>query len=103
MANTFLNYTASLTDDTETTVYTVGASTTGIILGCNVANTTTSSLTISVKVASKFVVKDAPVPAGSALSVLDGKLIAETTDTVTVQSSDASGNVDVIVSVMEQT
>ena len=102
MANTFLNYTSSLTDATETTVYTVPASTTGIILGCNVANTTTSQVTVDVKCAGKFVVKGAPVPSGSALSVLDGKLIAEAADTVTVQSSDSSGNVDVIVSVMEQ-
>ena len=102
MANTFLNYTASLTDATETTVYTVPASTTGIILGCNVANTTTSQVTVDVKCATKYVVKGAPVPSGSALSVLDGKLIAEAADTVTVQSSDSSGNVDVIVSVMEQ-
>jgi len=103
MANTFKNYTSSLTDDTETTVYTVPASTTAVVIGLNVANTTTSQITVSVKVAGTFLVKNAPIPAGSALSVLDGKVIAETTDTITAQSSDSSGNVDVIASVLEQT
>lgn len=103
MANTFKNYTSSLTDGTETTVYTVPASTTAVVIGLNVANTTTSQITVSVKVAGTFLVKNAPIPAGSALSVLDGKIIAETTDTITAQSSDSSGNVDVIASVLEQT
>jgi len=103
MANTFKNYTSSLTDGTETTVYTVPASTTAVVIGLNVANTTTSQITVSVKVAGTFLVKNAPIPAGSALSVLDGKVIAETTDTITAQSSDSSGNVDVIASVLEQT
>ena len=103
MANTFKNYTSSLSDATETTVYTVPASTTSVVIGLNVANTTTSQVTVSVKVAGTFLVKDAPIPAGAALSVLDGKVIAETTDTITAQSSDSSGNVDVIASVLEQT
>lgn len=102
MANTFKNYTSSLTDDTETTVYTVPASTTAVVIGLNVANTTTSQITVSVKVAGTFLVKNAPIPAGSALSVLDGKVIAETTNTITAQSSDSSGNVDVIASVLER-
>lgn len=102
MANTFKNYTSSLSDATETTVYTVPASTTSVVIGLNVANTTTSQVTVSVKVAGTFLVKDAPIPAGAALSVLDGKVIAETADTITAQSSDSSGNVDVIASVLEQ-
>lgn len=103
MANTFKNYTSSLSDGTETTVYTVPASTTAVIIGLNVANTTTSQITVSIKVASTFLVKDAPIPAGSALSVLDGKIIAEAADTITAQSSDSGGNLDVIASVLEQT
>jgi len=77
MANIFKNYTVSCTD-------------------------TSASLTIDVKVAGKFLIKGAPVPVGSALSVLDGKIIGEATDTVTVTSSDASGDVDVIVSVLRK-
>lgn len=103
MANIFKNYTVSCTDTSETTVYTVPGATTAVIIGCNVANTTTTQLTVDVKVAGKFLVKGAPIPSGSSLSVLDGKIIGEAADTVTVTSSDASGDVDVIVSVLEQT
>ena len=46
--------------------------------------------------------KEVPVPANSAISVLDGKIIAETTDTVKVTSNTAS-SADVIVSALEQT
>jgi hypothetical protein len=47
-------------------------------------------------------VKGAPIPANSALSVLDGKVILETTDTVVV-TSDTASSADVILSVLEQT
>ncbi len=102
MPNTFKNYTASCTDATETTVYTVPSATTAVIIGCNVANTTTAQIKVDVKVASKFVVKAAPIPAGGALSVLDGKIIGEAADTVTVTSDNSSGNADAILSVLEQ-
>ncbi len=102
MANTFKNYTASCTDATETTVYTVPSLTTAVIIGCNVSNTTTSQIKVDVKIASKFVVKAAPIPAGAALSVLDGKIIAEAADTVTVTSDNSSGHTDAILSVLEQ-
>jgi hypothetical protein len=102
MANTFKNYTGSCTNTSATTIYTVPASTTGVIIGCNIANTGVASILVDVQVAGKYVVKDAPVPVGSALSVLDGKLIAETTDTVVVTSDASGGDCDVIVSVLEQ-
>jgi hypothetical protein len=53
-------------------------------------------------VASKYIVKGAPIPVGSALSVLDGKIIAETTETVVVTSDATGGDCDVILSVLEQ-
>ncbi len=51
--------------------------------------------------AGVYVVKGAPIPAGAGLSVLDGKIILETTDTVVVTSS-AATSADVILSVLEQ-
>jgi len=98
----FYNYTASLSDSSLTTVHTVGTGKTEVIIGCNIANTSTSSVNVDVKAAGVYIVKGAPVPAGSALSVLDGKIIAEAADTVQVQSSSASGDCDVILSVLEQ-
>ena len=102
MANTYKNYVSAAVGTGETTVYTVPSSTTAVIIGCNVANITSSQIRVTVKVADTHVVKEVPVPANSAISVLDGKINAETTDTVKVTSNTAS-SADVIVSALEQT
>jgi hypothetical protein len=102
MANTFKNYTSSSVGTSAVTTYTVPASTTSVMIGCNLANTTTSQIEVDVQVAGVYLVKGAPIPANSALSVLDGKIILETTDTVVV-TSDTATSADVIVSVLEQT
>jgi|TARA_B110000908_G_scaffold2214_1_gene2890 hypothetical protein len=72
------------------------------MIGCNLANRTASQIKVDVQVAGVYLAKDIPIPAGSALSVLDGKIILETTDTVVV-TSDTASSCDVIVSVLEQT
>lgn len=102
MANTFKNYTSDSIGTSATTVYTVPASTTSVLIGLNLANRTTSSVTVDVQLGSTYIVKAAPVPSGSALSVLDGKIIAETTETIVV-TSDTASSIDAIVSVLEQT
>lgn len=101
MANVFKNYTSEDIGTTETTVYTVPASTTAVLLGCNLANVTASQIKVTVALGTTVIVKDAPIPAGSALGILDGKIIAETADTVKV-TSDTATSVDVVLSVMEQ-
>ena len=102
MANTFKNYTSASVGTGATTVYTVPASTTSIMMGCNLANRTTSQIAVDVQVAGVYLVKGAPIPANSALGVLDGKIILESADTVVV-TSDTASSADVIVSVLEQT
>jgi biopolymer transport protein ExbD len=102
MANTFKNYTSASVGTGATTTYTVPSSTTSVMIGCNLANRTTSSVKVDVQAAGVYVIKGAPIPSGSALSVLDGKIILETTDTVVV-TSDTASSCDVIVSVLEQT
>jgi len=102
MANTFKNYTSSSVGTSAATTYTVPASTTSVMIGCTVSNTTTSQIAVDVQVAGVYLVKGAPIPANSALSVLDGKIILEATDTVVV-TSDTATSADVIVSVLEQT
>ena len=102
MANVFKNYTSASVGTSPTTTYTVPASTTAVVIGCNVANVLTNQITFSVQVAGVYLVKDVPLPAGAAISVLDGKIILEAADTVVVTASEASA-VDVIVSVLEQT
>lgn len=101
MANTFLNYTASGVGTTGTTVYTVPASTTAVVIGLNAANVETSQISVDAELASTFLVKGAPIPANSALSLLDGKIILEAGDTVVV-TSDTAASADVILSVLEQ-
>ena len=102
MANTFKNYTGASIGTSPSTVYTVPASTTAVIIGLNLANRTASSVTVDVQLGSTYIVKAAPVPTGSALSVLDGKIIAETAETIVI-TSDAASSIDAIVSVLEQT
>ena len=101
MANTFKNYTSSSVGTTPVTTYTVPSSTTAVTIGLNLANVTASQITVDVQCAGAYIVKGAPIPAGSGLSVLDGKIILEAGDTLEVTSSDAS-SVDVILSVLEQ-
>ena len=101
MANNFKNYTSSSVGTSPVTTYTVPGSTVAVVIGCNVANVTSSQITFSVQVAGVYLVKDVPLPAGSAISVLDGKIILEAADTVVV-TSDTAASADVIVSVLEQ-
>ena len=102
MANTFKNYTSASVGTGATTVYTVPSATTSVMIDFNLANRTASQVKVDVQVAGVYLAKGVPIPAGSALSVLDGKIILETTDTVVV-TSDTASSCDVIVSVLEQT
>jgi len=101
MANTFKNYVSTGVGTTPETVYTVPASTTAVVIGCNIANTTNAAVYVDVQLGSTYIIKGAPIPAGSALSVLDGKIILEATETIVV-TSDTLTSADVILSVLEQ-
>jgi len=101
MANTFKNYTAASVGVTPTTVYTVPSATTSVMIGMTLANVSASQITIDVQCAGVYLVKGVAIPAGAALSVVDGKIILETTDAVIVTASTAA-SVDVIISVLEQ-
>jgi hypothetical protein len=101
MPNVLTNYTTANAGTSPVTVYTVPASTTGTIVGLQVANTSASQIAVDVQVAGVYVIKGAPIPANSALSVLDGKLVVKTTETVVV-TSDTATSADVILSVLEQ-
>ena len=101
MANTFLNYTSASVGTSPVTTYTVGASTTAVVIGLNISNVTASQIAVDVQVAGVYLVKGVPIPAGSSLSVLDGKIILEAADTAVVTSNTAA-SVDVIISVLEQ-
>lgn len=101
MANTFKSH-QSTSVTTEATVLTGPAATETTVIGLSIANTGTSAATVSVKLNTAYIVKDAPVPVGGALVAVGGdqKLVVESTDTIKV-TSDVT--VDVITSVLEIT
>jgi hypothetical protein len=101
MPNVFKNFTSASVGTSPVTTYTVPSATVAVTIGLTIANTTASQITVDVQAASVYVVKGAPIPAGSALSVLDGKIILEAADTVVVTSS-AATSADIILSVLEQ-
>ena len=103
MANTFKRYKTANIGTSTNTVYTVPALTTGVLLGIHLTNrSTTTSIDATITAAGVYLLRAAPIPVGSALSALDGKIILEAGDTVVV-NSDTASSLDVIISVMEQT
>jgi hypothetical protein len=76
------------------------------LIGINIANVTTSQINMDVFINDGsndyYIVKDAPIPAGSALQVLDGgaKVVMQASDVLKVQSYTAS-SADVWVSVVD--
>jgi hypothetical protein len=76
------------------------------LVGINVANVHTSQILMDVFINDGsndyYIVKDAPIPVGSALQVLDGgaKIVMQSADVLKVQSNTAS-SADVWVSVVD--
>ena len=102
MANTFKNHTKSSIGTTGQSVYTVPASTTSVMIGLNLSNTAASQITADVLLDGIHIIKNVPIPAGSALDALGGKIILEAGNNVVVES-DTANSLDVILSVLEQT
>ena len=110
MANTFKVKTkAGVT--TLATVYTVPSSTTAIVLGCMIGNTTSNSINCTVTVSSDTsdtetnadveLVTTTPIPGNSSLELMAGnKIVLQTTDLFKVYGT---GAVDVCLSIMEIT
>ena len=78
------------------------------LIGINIANVTTTQMLMDVYItgsgatADYYIIKDAPIPVGSALQVLDGgaKVVMQASDVLKVQSDTAS-SADVWVSVVD--
>ena len=115
MANTFKLVTkAGVTS--EDIIYTVAGSTTTVVLGIMLGNTTTSQVTVTLTLSSDTanraganneanqdveLVTNAPIPAGSSLELLSGnKVNMESTDVLKLT---ASGATDIALSIMEIT
>jgi DNA-binding Xre family transcriptional regulator len=101
MANTFNRLVASGTL-AGSTLKTMPAGTTWVIIGLMAANVSGSLLTIDLKAADKYLVKDVPIPQGSTLNLLEGKLVLVEGDTLEEVCSVDAG-VEYIISYMEMT
>ena len=115
MANTFKVITKAGVTSADT-IYTVASSTTTVVLGIMVGNTTTTQITATVSLGSDTsnragvnaeanqtveLVTNAPVPVGGTLELLSGnKVVMETTDTLSLTASGAAG---IALSIMEIT
>ena len=115
MANTFKLITKAGVTSADV-IYTVAGSTTTVLLGIMLVNTTSSQVTTTVTIESDTssraganneanqnveLVTNAPIPAGSSLELLAGnKVVMETTDVLKLT---ASGATDIALSIMEIT
>ena len=94
MAQDFTRYKARLTGTSAATLFTANSNDT--IVGISVANVTAGSVNASVFINDGtndfYLIKDAPIPAGSALQVLDGgaKVVVQSGDILKVVSNTAS-------------
>ena len=113
MANTFKVDTKSdcVTDahtSSNANVLTAGGSATLVLLSILISNTTGSSADVDVFLVTNtgddvFLIRNAPVPAGSSLEIISGsKIIMVSSDVLRVRSDTASA-IDVAVSYLEQT
>jgi len=111
MANNFKTFTAQSIDtsSTKATLYTCPSSTETTIIGLNIANILTVSITVTVELLDggstiTHIVKDAIVPVGSSLVVVGGdqKIVMNSTDVLKVYGSEANC-CDAVLSVLEIT
>lgn len=76
------------------------------LIGINIANVTTTQILMDVFINDGsndyYIIKDAPIPVGSTLQVLDGgaKVVMQASDVLKVQS-DTAASADVWVSVVD--
>jgi hypothetical protein len=94
MAQDFTRYKARLTGTSAATLFTANSNDT--VVGISVANVTGSAVNASVFINDGtndfYLVKNAPIPAGSSLQVLDGgaKVVVQSGDILKVVSDTAS-------------
>ena len=117
--NTFKTKTAILTSNTTATVYTAPVGVTSIILMAQIANITTTTQFVNVshyrnlpvladsqgfgsQLANTVspLVKDFPIPENDAASILTGKLIIESLDSVRAYAL-SSGTCQLVLSILE--
>ena len=109
MANSFKTVTDTAVGTSPATIYTCPSATETTIIGLNVANILSVSITVDVQLENNdgdnvYLVKDAIVPVGSALVAVGGdqKIVMNASDVLKVTASQASA-ADVTLSILEIT
>ena len=113
MANTFKLKTDANVSTSLATTYDVPASTTAIVIGCTLSNTSSAAITADVQIVTNsssgenaddvYVIKGAPIPQGGSLQVMSGnKIVLQAEDLLKCKAS-ASNAMDVVLSIMEIT
>ena len=107
MANTFKIDTKSSVSTSGNNVVTAGASATLVILSILISNKSASSAQVDVFLVTgnddTYLLRNAPVPAGSSLEVISGsKIIMESNDVLRIRAATATA-LDATVSYLEQT
>ena len=108
MANTFKLKTKANVGITTQNVYVVPSSTTSVVIGITLANTSGTGCLVGVGITRPStddvkLLKNAPIPQGSSLEFMAGnKVVLETADTITVDS-DQNNSIDASLTIMEIT
>ena len=107
MANDFKVVTDTAVGTSPATIYTCPSATQTTVIGLTVANIVTSQILISVQLENNdgdnvYLIKDAPVPVGSAIVPVGGdqKVVLEADDILKV-TSDTASSADVTLSILE--
>ena len=108
MANTFKLKTKANVGVTTVGIYTCPSSTTTVVIGITLANTSGAGCNVGVGITRASeedikILKNAPVPQGSSLEFMQGnKVVLETNDTITLDS-DTNNSIDAALTIMEIT
>ena len=108
MTNTFKLKSKANVGVTTSNVYVVPASTTTVVIGVTLANTSGAGCNVGVGITRSSaedikILKNAPVPQGSSLEFMAGnKVVLETNDTITLDS-DTNNSIDAALTIMEIT
>ncbi len=103
MANNFSSTNARIANNSLTTVVST-TSNKQIVIGCLVSNTGGTSILVDVMINDgsndRFLIKEAPLPTGSSLEVVSGKVVIPSGGSLKIKSNNGSGNVDAFVSLL---
>ena len=108
MANTFKLKSKANVGVTTSSVYVVPSSTTTVVIGITLANTSGGSVNVGRGITRASaddinILRNVPIPQGSSLEVMQGnKIVLETTDTITAYS-DVNNSLDIALTIMEIT